>query len=136
MTPNSRRWWWLAATVTVMGLGLASRRFPGFLPILFGKYPGDVLWATMVFFGLRTAFYRKPVVMVATYALVASCMIELLKLYRAPWILSIHRTTLGHLVFGHVFSWQNLIAYTAGIAIGVAAERVISAYLQPKKSVS
>ena len=43
----------LAATLAAIALGLASRRWPAALPALFGKYPGDVLWALMVFLAWR-----------------------------------------------------------------------------------
>lgn len=37
------------AIAVVIALGLASRRWP-WLPARLGKYPGDALWASMVFF--------------------------------------------------------------------------------------
>ena len=48
--------------------------------------------------------------------------IEALKLYQAPWLASVRHTPLGHLIFGHVFSWQNLVAYTAGVLVGLILE--------------
>ena len=40
----------VALVITVL-LGLASRHDPGGIPEFLGKYPGDALWAMMVFFG-------------------------------------------------------------------------------------
>ncbi len=40
----------------VIALGLASRRYPFLLPAFLGKYPGDALWALMVFCGLAFLF--------------------------------------------------------------------------------
>ena len=56
---------------------------------------------------------------------------ETLKLCRAPWLASLRHTTLGHLVFGVVFSWQNLIAYTLGVFVGLLFEVLVLPSLEP-----
>jgi len=43
----------IAAMAATIALGLASRRWPAALPAAWGKYPGDALWALMVFFAWR-----------------------------------------------------------------------------------
>jgi hypothetical protein len=85
-----------------------------------GKYPGDALWATMVFFGWGGLFPERPVRSIAMYALTMCCIVEVLKLYQAPWIVGIRSTALGRLVFGYAFSWTNLVMYILGITAGVA----------------
>lgn len=112
----------MLALVATIAAGLASRRFPQVLPGFLGKYPGDVLWSLMVFFGLGVIFKRASSLQLASGALGFSFGIEVLKLWQAPWLVSIRHTALGHLVFGHVFSWQNLIAYTVGIVVGLTLE--------------
>ena len=47
----------LAALLATLLLGLTSRHWPEALPAALGKYPGDALWASMVFFGWRA---RRP----------------------------------------------------------------------------
>jgi len=47
---------------------------------------------------------------------------EALKLCPAPWLANVRHSTLGHLVFGQVFSWQNLVAYTIGVIAGLIVE--------------
>lgn len=110
------------AFVTCILLGLASRRYTGLHAELLGKYPGDALWAGMVFFGLGTLRTRTSSLSNATLALAVCLVIELLKLYQAPWIVEIRHTTLGHLVFGHVFSIQNLLAYAVGVIAAASIE--------------
>ncbi|WP_322589583.1 hypothetical protein [Sphaerotilus sp.] len=40
----------LAAAITAtIALGLASRKYPSLFPTIFEKYPGDALWAQMVY---------------------------------------------------------------------------------------
>ena len=41
----------LAITATI-ALGLASRKYPALFPAIFEKYPGDALWAQMVYWAL------------------------------------------------------------------------------------
>ena len=118
-----KRPWYVLAIICVIATGLASRRYSGVFPAVLGKYPGDALWTLMVFLGWGVVFPKSSTLRVLAYALATSYLVEFLKLYQSPWAVSIRGTTLGHLVFGHVFSWQNLVAYTAGAAIGALAER-------------
>lgn len=97
--------------------GLASRRFP-----FRGKYPGDALWSLIVFLALGVAFPRAKSVTLAVLALCISVVVEFLKLDQSPWLVSLRQTTFGHLVFGRVFSWENLVAYAVGVCLGLLLE--------------
>jgi hypothetical protein len=111
-------------TAGVIGFGLASRRWPGFFPAVVGKYPGDALWALMVFclWGLfRPSLSTERL---AIYALTISYLDEFSQIYQAPWINAIRATTVGHLVLGSTFSWWDMVSYTVGVAIGVVCEKV------------
>jgi len=120
-----RRFAALAATIATIALGLASRRWPDALPAVFGKYPGDALWALMVFFGWRTLRPRACTRDVALLAAATSAAVECAKLWQAPWLVAFRHTTLGHLLLGHVFSWHNLAAYGIGVIVGVALDRLL-----------
>ena len=117
-----KRGWYVLAVIVTIALGLASRHFRGALPDLFGKYPGDALWALMVFFGWGAVLTRASTMRIALLTLSVCVVIETLKLYQAPWIVGIRHSTLGHLVFGHVFSWGNLIVYAVGTIVGTCAD--------------
>jgi hypothetical protein len=117
--PVRNRALYAAAVIGTIVAGLASRRFP-----LLGKYPGDALWALMVFFALGCMLPRTRSTRLAVLAFGISCAVEFAKLNQNPTLVSIRHTTLGHLVFGHVFSWQNLLAYALGISFGWALERL------------
>ncbi len=110
------------AFLATIAAGLASRKFPGLLPAFLGKYPGDALWSLMVFFGVGAMFPTAAGVRVATTALGLAYAVEALKLWQAPWLVQVRHTAIGHLVFGHVFSWQNLVAYAVGVLVGLALE--------------
>jgi hypothetical protein len=123
MMPRRRNRIWLAlAVLVVIGVGLASRRFPAVFPAAFGSYTGDALWALMVFLGI--AFLRPAMsgARVACAALVFSYLIEIAQLYQAPWINAIRATTFGHLVLGTGFQWLDLLAYAIGIAMGLLCD--------------
>ncbi|MBW8893195.1 MAG: DUF2809 domain-containing protein [Burkholderiales bacterium] len=98
-----------AAVLAVIGIGLASRRWPGMFPAALGKYPGDALWALMVFVGCGMLRPRAPSWRVAATALAISFAVEFSQLYQAPWINAIRGTVLGHLVLGSTF---NVLAPT------------------------
>ena len=110
------------AILVVITLGLLSRRYPGFLPAALGKYPGDALWALMVFLGFGFSLRRSPTVVLALAAVAFSGAIEVSQLYHAPWIDSIRATLPGRLLLGSDFMWGDLTAYAAGILIGALAE--------------
>jgi hypothetical protein len=108
--------------VLVIATGLASRKYPDLLPAELGKYPGDALWALMVFLLLGFCKPTWSIAIAATTALVGCYMVEFSQMYQAPWIVAIRQTTLGHLVLGSTFHAQDLIAYAAGIAFGASCE--------------
>ena len=115
----------LAAMLATIALGLASRRWPDALPAALGKYPGDALWALMVLFGWRALRPLARPRDVALLAMATSVAVELAKLWQAPWLAQFRHTTVGHLLLGHVFSWQNLVAYGVGVLAGVALDRLL-----------
>ncbi|HEY8877902.1 MAG TPA: DUF2809 domain-containing protein [Roseateles sp.] len=108
--------------LAVIAAGLASRRYPGLLPALLGKYPGDALWALMVMVLIGLAKPRWPIARTAGAALLTSFAVEFSQLYQADWINAIRHTTLGHLVLGSGFHAMDLLAYTVGVAAGAAME--------------
>jgi hypothetical protein len=123
--PVRRRISYILAVIFVLLLGLASRRYPALFPAILGKYPGDVLWALMVFLGWGIIFPRRSTFQIFLCTLAASYCVEFCKFYRAPWIDNVRDSTVGHLVLGSTFSWENLIAYTIGASIGAVAEGVL-----------
>ena len=121
--PRNRAWY-SVAVVAVIVAGLASRRFP-VLPDLLGKYPGDALWTMMVYLGWGVVRPKAPPGRIALLASVTCVGVECLKLWQAPWLVSLRHTTLGHLVFGHFFSWSNFPAYAVGILATFVAETIL-----------
>ncbi len=107
----------LLSVGVVIASGLASRKFPTLLPAALGKYPGDALWAAMIFLLLALLSPRARSSHLALLAFIVCCLVEFSQLYQADWLNSIRSTTLGHLVLGAGFSWADIVAYTVGVAV-------------------
>lgn len=102
--------------ILTIATGLASRRFSIF-PDALGKYPGDALWAQMVYWLVALCAPAASSIKVALVSLAISYADELSQLYQAPWVNQIRATTLGHLVLGSHFSWLDMLSYTIGIVL-------------------
>lgn len=74
-----------------VALGLGSRRHAGALPGFIGTYAGDTLWALVAFLGIGLLLRRASTRQVAALALGFSALIEVSRLYHAPWIDAIQR---------------------------------------------
>ena len=125
VTIRRNRFWLGAGCALVIALGLASRRYPGWLPAFVGKYPGDALWALMVFLGCSGCWPRASTSRIAGLAFAASCLVEFSQLYRAPWLNALRATTPGHLVLGSTFAWPDIAAYAVGVAMGVGIDATL-----------
>ncbi|WP_043160923.1 DUF2809 domain-containing protein [Bradyrhizobium sp. Ai1a-2] len=105
--------------------GLALRRF-GFgmgLPAFVVKYGGSLLWGTMVFFLVAIAAAGWSRRTVALIALAVAVGVELFRLVHTPWLDAFRLATAGALLLGRIFSLWNIVAYAAGILLGVALDR-------------
>lgn len=112
----------LAAVVIVIALGLASRALLWLFPAALGKYPGDALWALMVFAGWAMMFPRRSTPALAGIALASSFAVEFSQLYKTPWLDVIRGNFFGHLALGSGFARADLPAYSIGIAAGFACD--------------
>jgi Protein of unknown function (DUF2809) len=119
------RWFHALATAAVIALGLASRKWQIFPPML-EKYPGDALYALMAFCALGVLSPRASTARNAAYALAFCFAVEASQLYHAPWIDRVRATTLGHLALGSRFGWWDLVAYAVGVAVGAIGEWLVS----------
>jgi hypothetical protein len=105
--------------------GLASRKYPGLFPQVLGKYPGDAIWALMVFCGWGFVLNGGSTLKLAAYALATSYADEFSQLYQGHWINAIRSSTMGHLILGSTFSWFDMLAYTVGVGVGVVCKAAL-----------
>jgi len=90
-------------------------------------FVGDLLYAIMVYFGIRFLLIHLKKSKSACIALSICYCIELLQLYDAEWIITLRSTLLGRYVLGQGFLWSDVLAYSFGVLI---------AYLIEKKAIS
>lgn len=110
------------AILLTIAAGLASRRWPGLLPDALGKYPGDALYAMMVYWLVVFARPRSGIVRSAALALAICFAIEFLQCWQPPWLQAIRATMLGHLVLGSHFNAPDLLAYALGVVAAASVE--------------
>lgn len=123
----------IALILATIAVGLATRKFPGLLPTFLGKYPGDALWATMVYFLWGLVLPKASVARVAALALATSWIVEFSQLVQVPWLVALRSTTIGHLVLGSTFHAPDLVAYAVGIGLGAGLERAIRGEIQKER---
>ncbi len=111
MLRNNRLYYFILTIITIL-LGIISRKIDG-IPTYFG----DVLYAIMIYFGMRMFDLGSSNKNAAILALVFCFCIEFQQLYKAEWILAIRNTTFGHYVLGQGFLCSDLICYTVGVMI-------------------
>ena len=116
MPPAARTLAWLAGTIA---LGLASRAWP-----VLGQMPGDVLYATMAYFGCRLFAPRWSPRHAASVALAFCFAVELSQLSHLPALVALRATPLGGLVLGHGFLASDLALYALGVVLGAALDRL------------
>lgn len=118
---------YLIAALLTIAAGLASRKFPGLLPEALGKYPGDALYAVLIYWLVALVLNPPGFVRTAGFALGFCFAVELLQLWQAPWLVAIRANPFGHLVLGSHFHAGDLLAYALGGLFAVALEsRVFS----------
>ncbi|UFZ07468.1 DUF2809 domain-containing protein [Bradyrhizobium ontarionense] len=132
--PNSADRWRraggaLGTALVVIALGLALRVYGRGLgiPAFVVKYGGSVLWATMVYFLLATLLPPLSWRPLGLIALAVAVIVEASRLIHTPWLDGFRITLAGALLLGRIFSLWNVVAYAAGITLGIWIDRMLSA---------
>jgi hypothetical protein len=109
----------------VIACGLALRGFgPGLgLPLPIVKYGGSILWGTMVFLLVAIVARSQPRLRIALISIAIAVCVELFRLVHTPWLDEFRLTLAGALLLGRVFSVWNMVAYGAGIGLGLVLDR-------------
>lgn len=120
-----RRLIYLLVAIACIAVGLLFRA-PGLgLPREVAKYGGSMLWAAMVYFGLRVIAPRAAVWIVALVAAVLVALGEATQLISMPGFDEFRATMIGHLIFGRTFAVEDIAAYWVGIALAAAADAMV-----------
>lgn len=130
---RDRRLYAFLTLLTIIA-GLASRRFDACLPVPLHKNTGDVLWAVMVYWLAALLFPARSIRFLGGISALYALGIECSKRVHLPWLAAFRATTLGHLVFGAVFSWADLLDYGIGILLAAALDHCLQASHRPPKN--
>ena len=109
----------LCLSIILAGLTLRGFGAGAGLPSVIVKYGGSLLWGAMVFFLVATAGSRLSRRRIALGAAAIAVAVELFRLVHAPWLDAFRLTLPGALLLGRIFSPWNMLAYGAGIVLGV-----------------
>jgi hypothetical protein len=116
MTRTSGRLKYAGLTVAIVCAGLLCRWPALGLPWLAAKYSGSILWAAMIYAGLRTINPRAGILSTLEAAIAIAICVEFFRLYHQPGLDSSRTTLAGHLLLGRIFSLWNVVASATGIA--------------------
>ncbi|MDQ0555525.1 glycopeptide antibiotics resistance protein [Paeniclostridium ghonii] len=116
---------YLIITEVVMIMGLLSRKYMYIFPKSIAPFVGDMLWAMMVYFGFRFLNPKLKIIKTLILAIIFSFSIEISQLYQADWINNIRSTTIGGLILGHGFLFEDLISYLIGIILGAIINKLV-----------
>ena len=105
---NNRLHYFLALFITLI-LGILSRKITD-IPL----FIGDVLYAVLIYFGLRFLFINLKTYKTFLLSLLFCFGIEILQLVQIDWLIAIRKTTLGHYILGEGFLWLDLLCYVIG----------------------
>jgi len=114
----------LCLSIIISGLALRKFGLGLGLPSVLVKYGGSMLWGTMVFFLVAIAAPGRSRWRMALISALLAVYVELFRLVHTPWLDDFRLTTAGALLLGRVFSPWNMLAYGAGIALGVLLDRL------------
>ena len=112
----------IALGIIACGLALRLGGYEIGLPYLLVKYGGSTLWGAMVYFLLGMLLPRQPLIRLAFLAVVIAALVEFSRLYHTPWLDEFRLSLAGALLLGRIFSWWNILAYAAGIALAALCE--------------
>jgi hypothetical protein len=96
----------------VIILGILSRKISD-IPL----FIGDVLYAVLIYFGLRFLFIHLKIHKTFLLSLLFCFSIEILQLVQIDWLIGLRKTTLGHYILGQGFLWLDLLCYIFGTLI-------------------
>lgn len=87
-------------------------------------YIGDLLVVTLIYCFIK-AFFNSGVWATAIAVLLFAYTVELLQYFRIVEKLGLQHSTPARIIIGSSFSWADLLAYTAGIALVLVAEKFV-----------
>jgi len=96
------------------------------------QFVGDMLWASMIYFGFSILNYKTYPSKIALYSICFCFFIEFSQLLKFEWLNTLRSFTLGKLILGQGFLFNDLLCY----CIGVLFAFLINLFILRKKLIS
>ncbi|MEZ5352640.1 MAG: DUF2809 domain-containing protein [Bryobacteraceae bacterium] len=116
-TNSAKRLSLAAACLLTATLGYAVR-FHAPAPEWLRDASGGAAYVVFWILAAAIVFTEAAPFRLALFALMATCAVEFLQLWRPPWLEALRATLPGRLVLGTTFAWQDFPPYIAGAWIG------------------
>jgi len=113
---------YLALIILTIIAGLVLRRVPLGLPFVVVKFGGSMLWAMMIYWIFAAIRPAASSTGIAVNAVLFAAAVEFFKLYHAPVLDAFRRTLAGALLLGRFFSWWDIAAYLAAVALAMTID--------------
>ncbi|MBW0435195.1 DUF2809 domain-containing protein [Leptospira yasudae] len=95
-------------------------------------YIGDALVVVLIYCFVKS-FLNLPVIPTALSILLFSFIVETLQFFKIVKMIGLQNSKLAKIIIGTSFSWEDIIAYCAGIILVISLEKYVAT---PKKTIS
>jgi hypothetical protein len=102
--------------------GILSRSEQINFPHLIRTFAGDTMWAFAAYFLVRLFLINNKIISVFLGAYGLSLFVELSQLLKWDILVAFRNTTIGGLLIGFGFHWEDLICYLAGCLIALVID--------------
>ena len=116
---QSGRLQYLLLIIFIVFLGIGSRKIS-----LFPLFIGDILYAAMIYFGLRFVLIHLKLKTIFVLSVLFCFLVEISQLFQFDWLILLRKTTLGKYVLGQSFLWSDLVCYILGSLISYFIDKL------------
>ena len=88
-------------------------------------YVGDYLVVILIYCFLKS-FIKATTWQIAIYTLIFSYAIETLQYFNLVGMLGLQHSRIANIIIGNSFAWEDIIAYTLGVATVIGIEKKVS----------
>ncbi|MCU0351979.1 MAG: DUF2809 domain-containing protein [Flavobacterium sp.] len=113
------RFYYFSLAIFIVFLGIGSRKIS-----LFPLFIGDILYAILVYFGMRFLFIHWKLQTIFALSLSFCFLIEISQLFQYDWLLELRKTTFGKYVLGQGFLWFDLVCYIFGSIVAYFSDNL------------
>jgi hypothetical protein len=123
-SPSRHRLLYLLFVIVLIAISLPAR-LTDWYPLFFVIYIADGLWALMIYFLTAALFPTLSPLKLFILCFCGTWLVEFSQLYQEDWINSVRHWPLVGLILGYGFRYEDLIAYTIGISVGLLVDLLI-----------